>query len=481
MAPILVLVSFFTLIFLLSNFQKLKKNKSRRRPLPPGPKGWPILGYLPFLGPKPHQTFHSLSKTYGPLLHLRLGTVDVIVPCSADMASKLLRNDMNFIERPPNSAAEHIAYNYMDLGFSPYGPRWRMLRKLCSLQLFSTKALDDFQHARRGEVSRFVRRLAEANDRKNGSAATVDVSREIAACVGLVKRMKRLHRNFDDFLNKVIEDYRETTRSDNEKKASVDDGKGNEEGTNRTRNLLNVLLDLKENADGNDGSLNDIDIKALLQNVFAAGSDSTTITAEWALAELIQHPDVLARAQAELDDVVGRNRLVEESDLPNLPYLQAVLKETFRLHPPGPLSVPRMAVADCEVGGYLIPKGSNLLLNIWAIGRDPEAWPDKPLEFRPDRFLPGGRHEGVEVRGNHFGLVPFGAGRRMCVGMNLGLRMVHLVTATILHSFDWGLPNGLQPCDLDMEENSNGLTLHRVEPILACPLPRLAPHVYQNL
>ncbi|KAG0466650.1 hypothetical protein HPP92_017617 [Vanilla planifolia] len=233
------------------------------------------------------------------------------------MASKLLRNDMNFIERPPNSAAEHIAYNYMDLGFSPYGPRWRMLRKLCSLQLFSTKALDDFQHARRGEVSRFVRRLAEANDRKNGSAATVDVSREIAACVvnslsqllvgrrvfddgeevkefkemvmdlmyltgafhvgdfvpgigwldpqGLVKRMKRLHRNFDDFLNKVIEDYRETTRSDNEKKASVDDGKGNEEGTNRTRNLLNVLLDLKENADGNDGSLNDIDIKALLQ------------------------------------------------------------------------------------------------------------------------------------------------------------------------------------------------------------------------
>lgn len=169
-------------LFLLAAIKTLSRR--HRLPLPPGPKGWPLLGFLPKLGPNPHQIFHRLSQTYGPLLHLRLGVVDVVVPCSAAVAEKLLRNDMKFINRPKNSGAEHIAYNYQDIGFLPYGPGWRMQRKLCALHLFSAKALDDFQDGRRAEFTRLVRRLAAQSDMGKKEEAVVDISREVAACVG---------------------------------------------------------------------------------------------------------------------------------------------------------------------------------------------------------------------------------------------------------------------------------------------------------
>ncbi|KAG0451884.1 hypothetical protein HPP92_026252 [Vanilla planifolia] len=512
-----ILTVFCSTLFLTA----IKRWSSHRLPLPPGPKGLPLLGYLTQLGPLPHQTFHRLSEKYGPLLHVRLGVVPVVVPCTATVAEKLLRNDIKFINRPKNSSAEHVAYNYQDIGFLPYGPKWRMQRRLCSLHLFSSKALDDFQHSRQSELARLVYSMAEQSGK--GSKATVDVGKELAECVGnalslllvgrrvfeegpeveefrnmvmelmtltgsfciadflpgigwldpqgLISRMKKLNQKFDKFLGMFIAEHRAELTSERPKGA-VEDGKP------CNRDLLSVMLELQENADGEGDKLTDIDIKALLLSMFSAGSDSNSILAEWALAELIRVPDVLSRAQAELDSVVGRDRLVSESDLPNLPLLQAIIKETLRLHPPAPISIPRMAVEDCEVDGYLIPKGATLLLNIWAIGRDPVAWPDTPLAFRPDRFLPGGRHEGVDLKGSHFGLLPFGTGRRMCVGMNLGLRLLGMLTATLVHSFDWYLPEGERIEDLDMEEKANGLSVIRATPLVARPVPRLAPQAY---
>lgn len=211
--------------------------------------------------------------------------------------------------------------------------------------------------------------------------------------------------------------------------------------------------------------------------MFVAGTDTSASTTEWALAELIRHPDILQKAQQELDSVVGRNRLVSEPDLVNLPLLQAIVKETFRIHPSTPLSLPRIAAEDCTINGYHIPKGANLLVNIWAIGRDPATWPD-PLEFRPGRFLPGGGHEHVDIKGNDFEVIPFGAGRRICAGMSLGLRMVQLMLATFVHGFDWALPMGQVPEKLNMEE-AFGLTLQRAAPLALCPKPRLGPHAYR--
>jgi len=197
---------------------------------------------------------------------------------------------------------------------------------------------------------------------------------------------------------------------------------------------------------------------------------------EWALAELIRHPDVLKKAQQELDAVVGRDRLVSETDLPRLTYLTAVIKETFRLHPSTPLSLPRVAAEECEVDGFRIPAGTTLLVNVWAIARDPEAWPE-PLQFRPGRFLPGGSHAGVDVKGSDFELIPFGAGRRICAGLSWGLRMVTLMTATLVHALDWDLADGMTADKLDMEE-AYGLTLQRAVPLMVRPAPRLLPSAY---
>lgn len=525
MAPLLL--AFFTIFISALFLFAIKRQPSRRHsrlPLPPGPKGWPLLGFLPRLGPDPHKIFHRLSKTYGPLLHLRLGVVDVIIPSSAAIAGKLLRNDMKFINRPKNSGAEHIAYNYQDIGFLPYGPRWRMQRKLCAQHLFSSKALDDFQDLRRQELTALVRRLAVQSSKESGVVATMDISREVAACVGnslslllfgrrvfndddgnseveelrhmvmelmaltgsfcladflpglrwldpqgLIARMKKLNRKFDKLLDVFIAEHR----------ATLEEAQRDEGGQPRARDLLTVMLQLQEDdVDGEGEKLSDTDIKALLLSLYAAGSDSSSILADWALAELIRNPALLARAQAEIDSAVGRDRLVSESDLPNLPLIHAIIKETLRLHPPAPLSLPRVAVEDCEAEGYLIPKGSTLLLNIWAIGRDPEVWADEPLGFRPDRFLPGGEQEGVDPKGGHSGLVPFGIGRRMCVGMNLGLRMLELMTAVMVHSFEWQLPRGQKAENLNMEEGANGLSLPRSVPLVARPVPRLSPEAY---
>lgn len=212
--------------------------------------------------------------------------------------------------------------------------------------------------------------------------------------------------------------------------------------------------------------------------MFSAGTDTSSSTVEWVMAELLRHPKILAKAQQEIDSVVGRDRLVTELDLPQLTYLQAIVKETFRLHPSTPLSLPRLAAESCEINGYHIPKDSTLLVNVWAISRDPEVW-DEPLEFRPSRFLPGGERPNADVRGNDFEVIPFGAGRRICAGMTLGLRMVQLLSATLVHAFDWELTAGQSPEKLDMEE-AYGLTLQRASPLMVHPHPRLSPDVFQT-
>jgi flavonoid 3',5'-hydroxylase len=212
-----------------------------------------------------------------------------------------------------------------------------------------------------------------------------------------------------------------------------------------------------------------------LQDMFTAGTDTSSIIVEWALAEMLKNPPVMARAQEELDRVVGRGRRLEESDLPDLPYLQAVCKEAMRLHPSTPLSLPHFAFDACDdVEGYHVPANTRLLINIWAIGRDPAAW-DAPLEFRPERFLPGGKAAGVDPMGNYFELIPFGAGRRICAGKLAGMVFVQYFLGTLLHAFEWRLPDGEER--LDMSETF-GLALPKAVPLRAAVTPRLQPEAY---
>ena len=195
--------------------------------------------------------------------------------------------------------------------------------------------------------------------------------------------------------------------------------------------------------------------------------DTASTTLEWALSELIKHPQMMKKVQNELVKVVGVERMVEESDLESLEYLNMVVKETLRLHPVAPLLIPHESMEDCTVNGFDILKKSRVMVNVWAIGRDPDSWTD-PDKFLPERFI----GSEVDLRGQHFQLIPFGSGRRGCPGMQLGLTVVRLVLAQLVHCFDWELPDKMLPSELDMTEEF-GLTLPRAKHLMAIPTYRL--------
>ena len=212
------------------------------------------------------------------------------------------------------------------------------------------------------------------------------------------------------------------------------------------------------------------------QDAFAAGTDTPTIGVEWAMSELLRHPKVMKKAQAELDAIVGCDRRVHELDISKLSYIQAIVKESLRLHPPVPMLAPHMSMTATKALGYDIPANSWLVVNIWAIGRDESTW-EKPLEFIPERFLEGNNpHASVDLQGHHYELLPFGSGRRACPGMALGTLLLQMCIANLLHAFDWSPPNGKQIDDIDMSE---GLRLKgKSVPLVAHAKPRLSLHLY---
>nr|ATG29929.1 CYP75B115 [Taxus chinensis] len=482
--------------------------KSRRRNrLPPGPAPWPVIGSLPLLGTMPHSSLYHLSKQYGPLMYLKLGTTDTVVASSPKVAEAFLKtNDGNFSNRPGNAGAKYMAYDSNDLVWAPYGKRWRMLRKVCNIHLFAGKALDDMQPLRQAEVGLLVRSLLEhwrrgeavnlgetlnvctANvlgqvmfskrvfesrgDSKASEFREMVIELMVLAGVfnigdfvpslawldlqGVQAKMKILHAKFDDFFGRIIAEHQEESARTGKIK----------------KDFLSVILALRNNADGEGGQLTDTDMKALLLDLFTAGTDTSSSTVEWAITELIRHPDIMEKCRQELDTMVGTERKLEENDLQKLSYLQAVVKETFRLHPSTPLLLPRMAAEACTIEGYHIPKGARLMVNAWGIQRDPDVW-ERPLEFDPERFV----GSTVDVRGTDFEVIPFGAGRRICAGVSMGMRMVQFMLATLVYSFDWSLPAGQMAEKLDMAE-AFGLTLQKAVPLLAVPSPRLPLALY---
>lgn len=209
--------------------------------------------------------------------------------------------------------------------------------------------------------------------------------------------------------------------------------------------------------------------------MITAGMDTTAISVEWAMAELIRNPRVQQKVQEELDRVIGLERVMTEADFSSLPYLQCVIKEAMRLHPPTPLMLPHRANANVKVGGYDIPKGSNVHVNVWAVARDPAVWKD-PLEFRPERFL----EEDVDMKGHDFRLLPFGSGRRVCPGAQLGINLAASMLGHLLHHFCWTPPEGMKPEEIDMGENP-GLVTYMRTPIQALASPRLPSHLYKRV
>jgi len=477
--------------------------------LPPGPPGWPIVGNLFQLGKKPHESLFHLATKYGPLMSLSLGMKTTVVVSSPALAKEVLKTHGHiFAGRIVPQASRALSHHKSSFLLCQYGSRWRMLRRISNNEIFSVKRLEALQDLRRDQAHRMIHQIFE--DYLKGSEcvnighitfhsafnlignmvfgkdmfdphlqASKDLKDALSKMMvlhtapnladyfpclqfldlqGVYRNMVICRKKTYDVMDKFIEDRLAKRAKNNDRR---DDGK---------KDLLDVLLDMSSD------EFTLTDIRGYLSDIFVAGSDTTAETIEWAMAELIRNPEKLKRAQAELKEVVGLNRRVEESDTERLPYLRAVVKEVFRLHPAGPFLVPHRADRRCEIAGFVIPKHSRVLVNVWGMGRNPNIWKE-PLKFVPERFIDDEMCSHVEYRGKHFELIPFGAGPRMCVGLPLASRMVHLMLGSLIHSFEWAPPKGMSAEQVDMTEKF-GLTLQKAVPLEAIATPRLQSHVY---
>ena len=190
-------------------------------------------------------------------------------------------------------------------------------------------------------------------------------------------------------------------------------------------------------------------------------------TTQWAMAELVNNPNILERLRKEIESVVGKTSLIQETDLPSLPYLQAVVKEVLRLHPPAPLFA-RTSREECRIRGFYIPENTTLLVNVYAVMRDPGSWED-PDEFRPERFLASlGTGEEDERREQAHKYIPFGSGRRGCPGANLAYIFIGTAVGMMVQCFDWTIKGD----EVKLEEAAGELNLTMAHPLKCTPVAR---------
>ncbi|KAJ7947715.1 Cytochrome P450 [Quillaja saponaria] len=475
----------------------------------------PIIGHMHLLGPTIHQSLHRLSLRYGPFFSLRFGSVPCVVASTPHFAKQLLQtNELSFISRIQSAAIKRLTYD-SSLAFAPYGPYWKFIKKLCMNDLLGARTVNNFRHVRAQEYIRLLRLLAhksEVGEAVNlteellkltnnvisrmmlGQAEEArDVVREVTKIFGeynvsdfiwvfkkfdlqgLGKRIESIFERFDTLVERIMNE-REQVRKIRKNKENGELGE-NGKIDDEIKDFLDVLLDYTED-ESLEIKITRTHIKALIMDFFTAGTDTTAIATEWALVELINRPNVLEKARHEIDKIVGMSRLVEESDVPSLPYIQAIVKETLRLHPPVPL-VTRRCVEQCKIENYVIPANTLLLVNVWAIGRDPNNW-ESPMDFRPERFLNSNEGGGpLDVRGQHFQLLPFGSGRRICPGITLAMLQVPALLAAIIQCFDFQVvgPKGekLSPGDTVPMEERPGLTAPRAKDLVCFPVTRYSP------
>ncbi|PON72339.1 Cytochrome P450, E-class, group I [Parasponia andersonii] len=486
-------------------FLKLRKtiNSQAKLKLPPGPIKLPLIGNLHQLVPGnslPHQSLGRLSHQYGPIMLLQLGSIPTLVVSSAEMAKEIFKtHDVVFSGRPVLYAAKKLSYNCAAVSFAPYGDYWREIRKIVMLELLNSKIVQSFHAVREEEVKDLVKTISNSSssssstysfpiinlsglalslannvlcrvafrkkfngydDHENGKSRLREMLHETQDLLGgfcmadyfpwmtwlnkfngLEVRLDKCFRELDSFYDEVIEEHLDPERPPTEHEDVVD------------------LLLRVQNDPNQAMKINNDQIKGVLTDIFIAGTDTTSATIVWIMAELIKNPAAMRRAQEEVREVAKGRGKVEECELSKLNYLKLVIKEGFRLHPPAPLLVPRETTEFCRVRGYDVPSGTRVFVNAREIGRDSKYW-DNPDEFRPERFL----ESSVDYRGQHFELLPFGAGRRGCPGINFGVVLIELALANLLCSFDWVLPHGMRSEDLDMEEAS-GLTVHKKIPL----------------
>ncbi|XP_042479231.1 cytochrome P450 81Q32-like [Macadamia integrifolia] len=507
----MAMMSFYYILLALAFFLiSLHLLSQRKKNLPPnGPLCLPIIGHL-YLFKRPlHSTLARIADQYGPILFLRLGSRPVLLVSSSSAAEECFTtNDVIFANRPRLLVGKYLGNNYSSLVWASYGHHWRALRRIATLEFFSPSRFEMFAGVRAAEVRSLVRRLflitggnSKVEMKKMFSELTLNVMmRTIAGKryygddgddgdVEEPEKGRRLRRimeelfavggliNVGDFMP-VLNSVRYFNKGLEEKLAKVQEerdkfmqelieehrmARSATDSAERKKTLIDVMLSLRETEP--EFYTEDV-IRSILEVLISAGADTTGGTMEWAMSLLLNHPEVLKKAQAEIDACVGQTRLLTESDLANLPYLHGIINETLRMHPAaGAIIPPHESSEECTIGGFTVPCRTTLLVNLWAIQYDPKLW-EEPTKFKPERFeitSTGGVGKEAGCK-----MMPFGWGRRRCPGESLAMRVVGLALGSLIQCFDWER-SGEEMVDLT---EGTGITLPKAQPLEARCKPR---------
>ncbi|KAL0924837.1 hypothetical protein M5K25_005695 [Dendrobium thyrsiflorum] len=463
--------------------------------LPPSPPSLPIIGHLHLLSLPLHHSLSRLSSLHNnsPLLLLRLGSRLALLISSASAAEQCFtKHDLTFANRPTLPSSQRLSYNFTTLVAAPYGPHWRNLRRIATAELFSSSCLNYFSHVISEEVAFLIKQLSggsgfrkvEVREKLDELALNVVMRMMVGRrCdeeegrrfrwvvkegfelvkestvgdflpflrrvgnAGREKRMVRLEKEADELFEKTVEEMRRRRSR-------------GEEGEERT--IVGRLLDLQE--EDREYYTDEI-IKGVILTMIAAGTDTTVETLEWAMSLLLNHPRSLQKVRSEIELLVGHDRrLIQVSDLCNLPYLLSILKETLRLYPVAPLLLPHESSQDCSIAGFHVPRGTILFVNAYHIQRDPNMW-EEPKSFKPERFMEGGAATGL---GYKIMMMPFGMGRRSCPGEGLAMRLMGFALGAMIQCLEW---RRLGEEEVDMEEGA-GMTMPKAKPLEALCMPR---------
>ncbi|CAN8328311.1 unnamed protein product [Cochlearia groenlandica] len=481
----LLLVS---IIIIFISIKFLFKKPNRKLNLPPCPVyTLPVIGHLHLLKNPIHKTLLSISRSLKdtPIFHLRLGNRLVYVISSRSIAEECFTlNDVVLANRPELIMGKHVAYNSSIMIAASYGDHWRNLRRVAAVEILSSHRINTFMSIRKDEIRRLITHLStdslhgfvevemktllgnlsfnniimmiagkryygggltERNDEAkvvrqlisevvvgSGAGNLADYLPIIGWINGFEKHTKNLGQRFDAFLQRLVDEKRE------------------EKEKEKGQTLIHHLLSLQETQ---PDYYTDVNIKGIILALVLAGTDTSAVTLEWAMSNLLNHPEILEKAKAEIDEMIGLDRLLDESDIVNLPYIQNIVSETFRLYPAVPLLLPHYSSEECKVAGYDMPRGTMLLTNIWAMHRDPSLW-EEAERFKPERF---------EKEGEIEKLMPFGMGRRACPGIELGKRLVSLALGSLIQCFEW---ERVGEELVDMTEDK-GVTMPKATPLLA--------------
>ncbi|XP_065870150.1 probable (S)-N-methylcoclaurine 3'-hydroxylase isozyme 2 [Euphorbia lathyris] len=457
----------------------------RKRPsLPPGPTPWPLIGNILHLQKKMHISMANLAKSYGPLISLKLGTQVVTVASSPPAAAEILKNQDRLLSARFVRKAVPCGIDVLERISLVWNPtcsdQWKFLRTLSRTELFSAKAIESQASLREKKLMEMIELL------KSKQGEVVNIGEIVFAAVfntlsnllfskdliGLEDEGKAT--GVKGTVWKLMEMATSPNIAEFYPILEVLDLQGlKRKASSCIKELFGVWeIYIKERRERPPQNTDFLDV--FLANGFDddqinwlamflnAGTDTTTTTIEWAMAELVKNKQTMEKLEEELEREID-NKTINESQVSQLPYLNACIKETLRLHPPVPFLLPRRALETCEIMNYTIPKDAQLLVNFWAIATDSSTWED-PLSFKPERFLT----TVVDFKGHDFGLIPFGSGRRICSGLPMAARQLPLILGYLIRCFHWSLLNGENLNNLDMSEKF-GITLQKEQLLHVIP------------